>query len=100
MPASMIRALTGSSVRVSGISTATPVLDPRPGSRPITVPTNTPMRHSSRFSGERAVWKPSRMLSTMDTSGSDAQQPGGQGNPQEQLEHEVDHQAGADRDQQ
>jgi hypothetical protein len=63
MPASMISAVTGSKASVSGISTATPLLEPRPGSRPITVPASTPTKHQSRFSGVSAVWNPSRTLS-------------------------------------
>lgn len=53
-----MRPVTGSKLTVSGSSRATPVADPSPGNRPMTVPNATPTKHHSRFSGERAVEKP------------------------------------------
>src|SRR3712207_1262831 len=88
MPASMIRPVTGSSESVSGSRTATPVVDPRPGRTPMTVPTNTPTKHHSRFSRLSAVENPRTRLSI--TSASDADQAGGQRNAQEADEDAVD----------
>src|SRR5687767_8815561 len=88
MPASMIRPVTGSRPSVRGMRTATPVVDPRPGSTPITVPARTPMKHQSRFSTLSAVEKPSTRLSI--TSATDPDQARGQRHAQEEDEHRVD----------
>src|SRR3954464_2692633 len=87
MPASMIRPVTGSSESVSGRSTATPVVDPRPGRTPMTVPTRTPTKHHSRFSRLRAVEKPRTRLSS--TSASDSDEAGGQRHTEEPDEEPV-----------
>src|SRR5688500_10508308 len=88
MPASMIRPVTGSRESVSGRSTATPVVDPRPGRTPMTVPTKTPTKHHSRFSTLRAVENPRTRLSS--TSAPDPDESGGQRNAEEPDEDPVD----------
>src|SRR4051794_10372384 len=87
MPASMIRPVTGSRDSVSGSSTATPVVEPRPGSTPMTVPTSTPMKHHSRFSTLSAVEKPRTRLSSM--SATDPEKSGRQRHPEEPDEDGV-----------
>jgi len=54
----MIRAATGGSVKVMGSSMAMVATGPSPGSTPTSVPSRTPIRQNSRFSGERATPKP------------------------------------------
>src|SRR4051794_27309925 len=88
MPASMIRPVTGSSESVSGRSTATPVVEPRPGSTPTTVPMSTPTKHHSRFSVDSAVEKPRTRLSS--TSASDSDEARGQRHVEEEHEDHVD----------
>src|SRR4051812_11035306 len=87
MPASMIRPVTGSRDSVSGSSTATPVVEPRPGSTPMTVPTSTPMKHHSRVSTLSAVEKPRTRLSSM--SATDPEKSGRQRHPEEPDEDGV-----------
>src|SRR5258708_34482164 len=62
MPASMINAPTGGRPKVIGSSIATVAMVPKPGSTPTSVPTSAPIRHSSRFIGDAATWKPSARL--------------------------------------
>src|SRR4051794_41678354 len=94
MPASMIRPVTGSRESVRGSRTATPVVEPRPGSTPTTVPMSTRTKHQSRFSADSAVEKPSTRLSS--TSASDSDEARGQGYVEEDDEHHVD--GGDDRE--
>src|SRR5512142_2908474 len=58
MPASMISAPTGATLKVSGNSIAMVASGPMPGSTAIKVPTETPIRQYSRFCQERATPKP------------------------------------------
>src|SRR5215207_6369156 len=51
MPASMIRAPTGSSPKVIGKSMAIVAIGPTPGSTPISVPTRQPTKQRSRLTG-------------------------------------------------
>jgi hypothetical protein len=51
MPASMISAVTGSKLNVIGRSIAIVAVGPMPGSTPTSVPSSTPTKHHSRFSG-------------------------------------------------
>src|SRR5687768_12323041 len=88
MPASMISPVTGSRPSVGGMRTATPVVEPSPGSTPITVPARTPMKHQSRFSTLSAVEKPSTRWSI--TSATDPDQARGQRHAEEEDEHRVD----------
>src|SRR5678815_5752922 len=62
MPASMMSAPVGSTLKVSGISIAIVAIGPTPGSTPISVPTRTPTKQSRRFAGDNAVAKPSPRL--------------------------------------
>src|SRR5215467_13541824 len=59
MPASMMSADTGGSVKVIGSSIAIVADGPIPGSTPIRVPTSTPMKQYQRFCRLRATLKPS-----------------------------------------
>src|ERR1700754_1247541 len=59
MPASMIRAEVGGSLKVSGSSMAMVATGPMPGSTPISVPTMQPIRQYSRFWKVSATPKPS-----------------------------------------
>ena len=76
MPASMISAVTGSNASVSGSRTATPVVEPRPGSTPMTVPSRTPTKHQPTFSGVSAVSNPSMRLSSISSAPSPSPPPG------------------------
>src|SRR5581483_8411600 len=58
MPASMISAPTGATLKVIGNSIAMVASGPMPGSTPIKVPTETPIRQYSRFCQEKATSKP------------------------------------------
>src|ERR1051325_3690277 len=58
MPASMMSAPVGSTLKVSGSSMAMVAIGPTPGSTPIRVPTRQPRKHSARFMGDNAVAKP------------------------------------------
>src|SRR5262249_5141612 len=64
MPANMMRAPVGSTLKVSGNSIAMVAIGPTPGSTPISVPTRQPRKHSARFIGDRAVPNPSARLPT------------------------------------
>src|SRR6185503_1931538 len=78
MPASMMSAPVGSTLKVSGISIAMVAIGPTPGSTPISVPTNTPTKHRSRFIGDNAVAKPSpRLPMRSNMMSSVAEQPRG-----------------------
>src|SRR5215467_4233699 len=59
MPASMMSAGTGGSVKVIGSSIAIVADGPIPGSTPISVPTSTPMKQYQMFWRLRATLKPS-----------------------------------------
>src|SRR4051812_16151869 len=63
MPASMMSDDTGESWKVIGSSMAMVAVAPMPGSTPIRVPSSTPIRQKSRFSGVAAVAKPRARLS-------------------------------------
>ena len=58
MPANRISAPVGSRVNVIGSSSATVSAGPMPGSTPTSVPSVTPIRASSRFSGVSASENP------------------------------------------
>src|SRR5829696_3958751 len=58
MPASMIRAPTGSKPYVTGKSMAIVAIGPTPGSTPINVPTMQPRKASPRFCSVSATLKP------------------------------------------
>src|ERR1044072_5967153 len=58
MPASMISAPTGATLNVIGSSIAMVASGPMPGSTPISVPTETPIRQYSRFCQDSATPKP------------------------------------------
>src|SRR5829696_6253696 len=88
MPASMISPVTGSRPSVRGMRTATPVVEPSPGSTPMTVPARTPMKQKSRFSTLSAVEKPSTRLSI--TSATDPDQARGQRHAEEEEEHRAE----------
>src|SRR5687767_725346 len=58
MPASMISADTGATLKVIGSSIAMVASGPMPGSTPISVPRNTPMKQNQIFCSESATLKP------------------------------------------
>ena len=58
MPASMMRAVAGSSANVDGRSSAIAPTGPMPGRTPTMVPTSTPTKQASRLAGVRAMPKP------------------------------------------
>src|SRR6185436_7861254 len=62
MPASMISAVIGDRLKVTGRSIAIVATGPMPGSTPISVPSRTPIRQYSRLIGVRATPKPSARL--------------------------------------
>src|SRR5258708_37183287 len=65
MPASMIIAPVGSSLKVSGSSIAIVAGGPRPGSTPMIVPSTTPITHIVRLLAVSATWNPCRSPSRM-----------------------------------
>src|SRR5512145_2494282 len=58
----MIRAATGGTLKVIGSSIAIVASGPIPGSTPISVPRNTPMKQNHRFCSESATLKPKMRL--------------------------------------
>src|SRR5690349_24781139 len=87
MPASMIIAPVGSSLKVSGSSIAMVAEGPRPGSTPMMVPSTTPTTHIMSAVGVSATWKPCinparRSIAVLE--------PDARG--QRDLEREVEHQ--------
>src|SRR5574339_77731 len=58
MPASMISAATGGTLKVIGSSIAIVASGPMPGSTPISVPRNTPMKQNQRFCQVSATLNP------------------------------------------
>jgi hypothetical protein len=58
MPANMMSEPAGSSLKVTGSSSATVSAGPIPGSTPTAVPSSTPMSANSRFIGCRAIVRP------------------------------------------
>src|SRR6188508_2357330 len=62
MPASMMRAATGGTLNVIGSSIAIVASGPMPGSTPISVPRNTPMKQNQRFCQVSATEKPKMRL--------------------------------------
>src|SRR5262245_18316570 len=87
MPASMISAPVGSTLKVSGSSMAMVAIGPTPGSTPTKVPTRQPRKHSARFVGDSAVAKPSPRLATKSNI-SIADQPGRERDRQPERELE------------
>src|SRR6478735_9679286 len=85
MPASMIRAPTGSRPKVIGSSMAMVAIGPTPGSTPISVPTRQPAKASAIFCSESATPKPSCRCAIISLIESDPQQPGCQGDRQTQC---------------
>src|SRR5688500_4360369 len=63
MPASMISAVTGSKLKVTGSSRAMVAVGPIPGRTPTAVPSATPSRQKKRFSRRSAVSMPRPRLS-------------------------------------
>src|SRR5215207_7943198 len=99
MPASMISAPVGSTLKVSGNSMAMVAIGPTPGSTPTRVPTMQPRKQSARFIGDSAVAKPSPRLPTKSNMAcaSIADQPRGERDRQpernlEQADAEGGHQ--------
>src|SRR5574342_1030405 len=94
MPASMMRAPTGSSPKVTSRSMVMVAMGPTPGSTPMSVPTRQPTKASPRFCAERAVEKPSARLerSSVMRRPSQDEQPGeGQhrdGKPEQHAEEQ------------
>src|SRR5215207_2642367 len=90
MPASMIRAPTGSSPNVIGRRIAMVAIGPTPGSTPTRVPTRQPAKQSARFWRLRATVKPSprfEMISLM--RGSDIDRRTGDDEDRHRLVQEI-----------
>src|SRR5688572_6335564 len=62
MPASMMSAATGGTLKVSGSSIAMVASGPMPGSTPMRVPSSTPMKQNQRFCSVSATLKPKMRL--------------------------------------
>src|SRR5499426_3195176 len=89
MPANMMRAPVGSTLKVSGNSMAMVAIGPTPGSTPISVPTRQPRKHSARLLGDSAVAKPRpRLPMRSNIDASIADQPRRQRNRQPERELE------------
>jgi hypothetical protein len=58
MPASIIMAEVGLSLKVSGSKSATPAMEPRPGKAPTMTPMTPPARAKKIFTGSSAWPKP------------------------------------------
>ena len=58
MPANMISEPAGSSLKVTGSSSATVSAGPMPGSTPTAVPSSTPISANRRFIGCKATVRP------------------------------------------
>src|SRR5262249_28635629 len=90
MPASMMSAPVGSTLKVSGSSMAMVAIGPTPGSTPISVPTRHPRKHNARLLGDSAVANPSPRLPIRSNMGASiADQPRRQRNrqPEREFEH-------------
>src|SRR5262245_57248653 len=89
MPASMISAPVGSTLKVIGSSIAMVAIGPTPGSTPISVPTRQPMKHRTRFIGLNATEKPvARWPIRSNMIASIAQEPGRERNREPECELE------------
>src|SRR5688572_24886555 len=62
MPASMMSAATGGTLKVSGSSIAIVASGPMPGSTPMSVPSSTPMKQNHRFCSVSATVNPKMRL--------------------------------------
>src|SRR3954454_15067298 len=96
MPASMIIAPVGSSLKVSGSSIAIVAEGPRPGSTPMIVPSTTPTTHIINALGVSATWKP--CINPVRRSIAGVLGPGarGQRHVERDLENQVEQQRAAD----
>src|SRR5689334_17474887 len=97
MPASMIIAPVGSSLKVSGSSIAMVADGPRPGSTPMMVPSTTPTTHIISAVGVSATWKPciNPARSSMSPLEPDAR---GQRDLEGEVEQQVEDHRAADGD--
>src|SRR5258706_1483185 len=96
MPASMIIAPVGSSLKVSGSSIAIVAGGPRPGRTPMIVPSTTPITHIVRLLAVSATWNPCRSPSRMSMRLE--QHPAGKRQVQGGLEDAVEAERESDRD--
>src|SRR5512138_2808088 len=96
MPANMMSEPAGSSLKVTGNSSATVSAGPMPGSTPTAVPSSTPINAYSRFIGCSATTRP-WPRAEIGSMGSASEQPiersRRQGQRQELGEHQIDAQA-------
>src|SRR5688572_14241850 len=102
MPASIMRAVTGSIASVSGRRRATAVGEPKPGRSPVTVPNSTPAKQKKTLTGENAVWNPSTTCARKSTASpleQVSEDPRRQGYLQEHHERQPGHGYGADAEQ-
>src|SRR5215212_2862867 len=98
MPASMIRAPTGSSPKVIGKRMAMVAIGPTPGSTPISVPTMQPRKHRARFCSERATERPSPRLEMIsDIAPSDVDRGAGDDQDRRWWVQRIAEQADAER---
>src|SRR4051812_17059844 len=93
MPASMMSAVIGERLKVTGSSIAIVATGPMPGSTPISVPSRTPIRQYRRLIGVSATPKPSARLlkRLMSMVFSSAQEVGPEREGQRQPLHEHQH---------
>src|SRR6185503_13909208 len=95
MPASMISAATGGTLKVIGSSIAIVASGPMPGSTPISVPRNTPIKQYQRFCSVRATVKPNMRLwkSSILVAPESLDQRIGQTQPLDEQQHRQDRHA-------
>src|SRR4051794_28761738 len=97
MPASMIMAPVGSSLKVSGRSMAMVAGGPRPGSTPMIVPSTTPITQKSRLIGVRATWNPCSRPCKTSMAFLGEEPAHGQGDVERPREEHVEADGAADR---
>src|SRR3712207_1623783 len=85
----MMRALAGSSLKVTGSSSATVSAGPMPGSTPTAVPMVTPTKAHSRLAGVSASPKPCSSEPSWSTS--EPPRSDGQSQPDQFVEDQEDH---------
>src|SRR5690348_6447643 len=88
MPANIMSALAGSSLKVIGSSIATVSAGPMPGSTPTAVPMVTPMSAHIRLAGVSA--SPNPPIRDSSPPISEPPRPGRQGQPDEPVEEQED----------
>src|SRR5262245_15407862 len=98
----MISEPAGDMVKVIGSSMAMVAVGPIPGSTPIRVPSNVPMKQLRMLTGRNAVWSPVRRLWNRSICGCSARDPRPEGaqlqaEPVSEDEHAEDREAQTER---